>query len=98
MEMENLRPKLTANDFREALSLAFANATATGQPFVEVNSGLLHRQIGLYPGPRHQMPNCCSVMRQAMMDGDVVVDKPKKGNGASLTIRYRVPRKSKAQF
>ena len=31
-------------------------------------------------------------MRSAMRAGDVVIAEPPKGTGASLTIRYRLPR------
>jgi sarcosine oxidase delta subunit len=79
-----------APDFRAALRRAFEQAR--GQPFVDVNAGDLHRQVGGYPGPNQRMPNCCSVMRQAMQEGDTIRATPPKGAGASLTIRYRLPR------
>ncbi len=38
------------------------------------------------------MPICCDVMQQERKAGDVVVSEPEKGKGASLTIRYKIPR------
>jgi hypothetical protein len=78
-----------AEDFRSALYHVFS---ASRGGYVDVTSGDLHRRVGGYPGPNHAMPNCCSVMRQAMQSGDVIVAEPPKGNGATLTIRYRLPR------
>jgi 5-methylcytosine-specific restriction protein A len=38
------------------------------------------------------MRQCCEVMRGEMRATDEVVDEPPSGQGASLTIRYRLPR------
>jgi len=78
-----------ADDFRSELYSIFSSSRGG---YVDVTSGDLHRRVGEYPGPNHRMPICCSVMRQAMQGGDVILDEPPKGNGATLTIRYRLPR------
>ena len=41
---------------------------------------------------RKQIPACCSVMYTEMQEGDEVMEEPLSGQGASLTIRYRLPR------
>jgi len=79
----------SADDFRSALYSIFSSSQGG---YVDVTSGDLHRRVGGYPGTNHAMPNCCSIMRQAMQRGDVIVAEPPKGNGATLTIRYRLPR------
>jgi hypothetical protein len=38
------------------------------------------------------MPICCSVMTQQVKAGDTTLRKPPKGAGATLTIRYKLPR------
>jgi len=38
------------------------------------------------------MPVCCNVMLSEMSNEDVIVSKPPKGQGASLVIRYKLPR------
>jgi 5-methylcytosine-specific restriction protein A len=49
--------------------------------------------IGGYPGAgKHRMPVCCEAMRSEKRAGDEIVFEPPKGKGASLTIRYRLPR------
>lgn len=85
---------MTANttDFKNALRDIFIKCTKLGLVAIEVNSGNLHRRIGGYPGQGHRMPICCDVMRSEMKNTDSVISEPKKGKGASLTIRYLLPR------
>lgn len=82
----------TAEDFRNAILQLLAEASRHGNSDVRIRAGDLHRKVGAYPGPNHRMPVCCSVMRSLMMPGDSVIECPRKGNGASLTISYRLPR------
>ena len=84
------RPRALA--FREMLARLTGDAENAGLDHVDVRSGDLHRAVGDYPGPRHAMATCCSVMRSAMQDGDTEVEGPPRGVGASLVIRYRFPR------
>jgi hypothetical protein len=83
---------MKADDFRTALNRTLRQAQDAHHTFVDVNSGNLHREIGDYPGTAHRMPVCCEVMRAAMREEDHVLEQPLKGNGASLTVRYRLPR------
>jgi hypothetical protein len=89
----------TAVDFKRELFRMMADAQNAGNEFVEINSGELHRRVGGYPGRDARMPNCCQVMKaQLALDyGDAVVDEPPSGQGASLTIRYRLPRRERAE-
>ena len=82
----------TADDFRKELSAQLARGTKRGAAHLEVNSGELHRVLGGYPGPNHRMPICCEVMRREINDGDEVISEPMGGKGASLTVRYKLPR------
>lgn len=79
----------SADDFRSALYSIFSSSRGG---YVDVTSGDLDRRVGGYPGPNHRMPICCSVMRQAIQGGDIIRDEPRKGNGVTLVIRYRLPR------
>lgn len=65
-----------------------------GRRTAEIKAGELHRRVGDYPGPSHRMPMCCGVMRDALAPdfGDVMLEEPPSGQGASLTIRYALPR------
>lgn len=84
----------TAEDFSNELFRMMAEAGKAGDEFVEIEAGELHRRVGGYPGRDHRMPNCCRVMREQLSldDGDAVISEPPSGQGASLAIRYRLPR------
>jgi hypothetical protein len=84
-----------ANDFWLQLFLLLNRATEAGEKSVDVQAGELHRTVGWYPGPNHRMPVCCRVMRDEMQPGDVVLEEPPKGAGASLRVRYQLPRPEK---
>ena len=81
----------TAEQFRTQLEKSPSEASRLGIVAVEVNAGKLHRLMGGYPGPGHNMPVCCEVMRRRMRATDRIIAQPPKGNGASLTIRYQLP-------
>lgn len=82
----------TSQDFQTELDKVFQVAQGNGKSFVDVTSGDLHRQVGDYPSGNHRMPLCCAVMRQNMREGDSVISEPPSGEGATLTIRYKLPR------
>lgn len=88
--MENKNSNL--EDFKRKLKSIFQFAKKNAQPYIDINSGNLHRQVGGYPKHSHRMRSCCSVMRQYMKPGDEILDEPRRGQGASLTIRYFLPR------
>ena len=79
-------------DFQSELDKVFAAAQEEGKPFVEVKSGDLHRSVGGYPGPNHRIPLCCTVMKRNMKPGDEILRQPPSGLGATLTIRFELPR------
>lgn len=86
--------RVTANDLRKELERLLAEGSRNGDGYIEINAGKLHRRVGGYPGRNHVMPVCCAVMRSAMQVGDEVINQPPKGQGASVTIRYGLPRSS----
>jgi hypothetical protein len=95
--MRNRRPALPRKaDFRKELRSQLRAAEQAGLAALDVNAGALHRKLGGYPAPVHQMPSYCDVMYEEMGPGDLVLPGgPKKGKGASLTIRYALPRPSR---
>ena len=83
----------TADDFKQRLSKLLRAAAEEGKPFLEVEARKLHRLVGGYPGREtNRMPVCCSVMRQEMKSGDAILCQPPSGQGATLTIRFKLPR------
>ena len=79
-------------DFHHKLDIIYQFAQQKAKSYVDINSGKLHRQVGGYPRHSHRMRNCCSVMRQNMKSGDKILKEPSSGQGATLTIRYFLPR------
>lgn len=82
----------TMDEFRREVCDQLQEAELRGQPWLELNSGEIHRKLGGYPSKQHQMPSCCNAMQGERRPGDEVLYAPPKGKGASLTIRYRLPR------
>ena len=81
-----------SRDFQIALNEIFESNSQQGKPYVSVNSGFLHRELGGYPSRNHRMPVCCEVMRSNMKRGDGILEEPPSGQGANLTIRFKLPR------
>ena len=86
------RPPPTTKDFQSELDRIFASTQQEGKSFIEVKSGDLHRSVGGYPGPNHRMPMCCTVMKRNMKPGDQILQQPRSGLGATLTMRFQLPR------
>ena len=88
-----------SSQFRAALKEIFTEAMKDGKSSVAVKAGDLHKQVGVYPEPKsnHRMPICCEVMYQEMGSRDKSEASPPKGKGASLRIRYDLPRGGEAR-
>ena len=82
----------TTEDFKAELEAELIRAEKRGAPSVEINSGELHRAVGGYPSPDHRMPACCGAMYAEQRSTDHILSRPEQGKGASLTIRYKLPR------
>jgi hypothetical protein len=76
----------TAWDFQNRLMAILNGARQNGQPYIDVESGILHSQVGGYPNPNDRL--CCEVMRKLMRAGDSVVKESASDQGATLIIRY----------
>ena len=81
-----------ARDFEAEIRRRWVSAGNAGASSVDIAAGDLHKSLGGYPGPNHRMPNCCQVMRKLMQQDDMILCAPPKGAGASLKIRYMIPR------
>jgi len=81
----------TEQDFRTEVRGQMREAQTAAASFVDINSGQVHHAVGGYPGPDHRMPVCCQVMKADIRPGDEVL--PPNGQGGSLTIRYKLPRR-----
>jgi 5-methylcytosine-specific restriction protein A len=83
---------LTKEAFRKELRALLGTAELRGALSLDVNAGELHRRLGGYPGLQHRMPMCCDAMYDEQRASDACLLSPPKGKGASLTIRYSLPR------
>lgn len=91
--MENKTP--TKQDFENALNFIFKfKEIFENAEYADIQSGNLHRLIGGYPAQNgnHRMPICCEVMKNAKQENDEVLSEPPSGQGATFTIRYKLPR------
>jgi hypothetical protein len=85
----------SVQEFRMALRSQLHRAHKRGLSHIDVKAGYLHRRLGGAPDdPSHQMPSCCRAMYAEKKAGDVVIVRPPEGEGAALTIRYKLPRTS----
>ena len=82
----------TAQDFQRALNKVLESAQDKAEAYIDVKSGDLHRIVGGYPGNNHRMPICCDVLKRNMKATDEILKQPPKGQGASVVIRYKLPR------
>ncbi len=83
---------MNKKDFEKTLTELLILAQQEKAPYIEIKSGDLHRQVGGYPSQNHRMPTCCLVMKREMKTGDKILHQPSKGKGATLVIRYQLPR------
>jgi hypothetical protein len=80
-------------DFEKALNAWFREAEQEEIPFVDIRADDLHARVGDYPGPFHRMATCCEVMYEHYLPSvDKILQFPPKGKGASMEIRYALPR------
>jgi hypothetical protein len=86
-----------ARDFEREIRERWMLSQKQGASYVDIKAGDLHRELGGYPSKngQHRMADCCQVMTRLKQAGDVVRQTPPKGKGASLVIRYFLPRVAK---
>ena len=82
----------TADEFRTEIVSRLRKAERAGHSSHDIRAGDIHRHLGGYPDRSHRMATCCDVMYALMKPSDVVLKAPPKGKGASVTIRYKLPR------
>ena len=82
--------------FRDELRRQLALAEMEGKSHIAVSTESLHRELEDSPDGGERMRECCEVMYGEMGDDDQVDTTPHDGPGATLTIRYVLPRPSVA--
>ncbi|MNB86270.1 hypothetical protein D3C75_332090 [compost metagenome] len=79
---------LSVDDFQKEVKRRIDEARNNGVTYVDIVSGEVHRTLGGYPGPDHNMPSCCKAMYDYKKPIDEILESPPKGKGATLKIRY----------
>ena len=79
----------TAWDFQNHLTAILNGARQTGKPYVDVESGNLHKRVGGV-NSNHWIPVCSEVMRRMMRAGDSILKEPADEHDTTLLIRYIV--------
>jgi hypothetical protein len=90
----------TADELRHELFQMMASAQKIGRESIEISARELYARVGPLRGRNHRMPNCCRVMKTQLATdyGDVIVNEPPSGQGPTLTIRYRLPRRKRVDL
>ncbi|MGC5773593.1 hypothetical protein [Paenibacillus pabuli] len=68
----------------EELTKIFEESKNAGQSYIDIISRDLHNRLGFV----NRYPAVCNGMRAMMKTGDVILEKPPKGDGAKLKVRY----------
>ncbi len=82
----------TAKVFQAELDRRFKQALLDGKSHIDIQSGSIHREVGGYPGSDNRMPVCCGIIYKNMSPADVCLSRPPSGLGATLEVRYVLPR------
>ena len=78
----------TAWDFRNKLMAILNVAKHSGKPYVDVESGNLHAELGSDPHSNRRMPICHEVMTRIMRPGDRILKEPRPEDGTTMLVRY----------
>ena len=78
----------TAWDFRNKLTVILNTAKHSGKPYVDVESGNLHKELGGDSNSRHRLPIFHEVMTKMMRRGDLILKEPRNSDGATMLVRY----------
>lgn len=85
---EKQNGNLTAADFYHALYRRFDAASASGETVLDVSAGGLHKDLKA----ANRLSLCCNCLYDMQNIGDVILNVPSGGAGATLLISYALPR------
>jgi hypothetical protein len=88
----------SVQNFRVSLKTLLYRAHKRGLSHIDIKASDLHRRLEAYPGdPSREIPSCCQAMYAEKKTYDVVIVRPPEGEGATLTIRFKLPRTSEGR-
>ncbi len=74
-------------DFRNKLTVILNTAKHSGKPYVDVESGHLHKELGGDSKSHHRLPIFHEVMKKMMRPGDSILQEGRE-DGATMLVRY----------
>ena len=88
----------TAWDVRNKLTVILNTAKHSGDAYVDVESGNLHKELGGDPNSHHRMPIFHEVMTKMMRPGDLILKDSDSENDATMMIRYILNARTSGQL
>ena len=80
----------TAWDIRNKLTILLNTAKYSGKSYVDVESGILDKELGGHSTSRQSLDILHEVMTKMRRRGDAILKDPQAGEGATMLIRYNV--------
>jgi hypothetical protein len=83
----------STDDFRNELNRIFdaVEKVSSGITGITIRSKDLHDSLS----DKNELPKCCNAMKDAMIDGDELIENPPSGLGANKVVLYKLPREKK---
>lgn len=78
----------TAWDFRNKLTVILNTAKYSGKPYVDVESGHLHKELGGDSKSHNRLAIFHEVMKKMMRPGDSILQEGRNEDGATMLVRY----------
>ena len=75
-------------EFRNRLLAILSSAKHGGHPYVDIDSGIVYRELSGEIEPKHGIPMCNEIMRKLMRPGDAILKDTKDDERATVMIRY----------
>lgn len=74
-------------DYKAEIQRLKEEAIAKGKSKIIVSAGKLHKAVNKGPAPT--LIQCCSAIKQSMLEGDKIIDEPETKTGASAYLKVR---------
>jgi len=80
----------SAWDIRNRLTILLNTAKYNGKPYVDVESGILDKELGGDSMSDQRMRILHEIMTKMMRHGDLILKEPQVGAGATMLVRYNL--------
>jgi len=80
----------TAWDIRNRLTIVLNTAKYNGKSYVDVESGILDKELGGDSTSDQRMRILHEIMTKMMRRGDLILKEPQAGASATMLVRYNL--------